>query len=302
MTSETWCLLIRVNDMNTSMATPSEKETNIAYPVMTLESIDEYCNHILDKGVSDRTVGEYRRMLSRFYAFLPDSKKICENSAKNWESSLLKSGYSGYTVRTYLILINHYLSFHKLWEMRAENLHRPVVDEAKIPTREEYLHLLNTAILMGKEKIYYLVKTIVALGIKLKELPLLTVEALRVGYIQVGTGQGERIIPIPHSLQNELMGFARRQMISTGPLFLSRKGTALKPVSVVDSLRALAHVACMDRRKATIKGLLNMRERTLEDILTKINAQAEQKYDEMLERELMKAGADDRYWSMNMKG
>ena len=287
--------------MNTSMATPSRKETNIAYPVMTLESINEYCNHIQDKGVSDRTVGDYRRMLSHFYAFLPDSKEICENSAKDWENSLLKSGYSGYTVRIFLILINNYLSFRKLWEMRAENLQKPVVDEAKIPNREEYLHLLNTAILMGKEKIYYLMKTIVALGIKLTELPLLTVEALYVGYIRVGSGQEERIIAIPRSLQNELMGFARRQMISTGTLFLSRKGTALSYVSVVESLRTLAHAACIDRKKATIKGLLKMRERTLDEILTKINAQAEQKYDEMLQRELMKAGADDRYWSTNMK-
>ena len=98
-------------------------------------------------------------------------------------------------------------------------------------TRAEYLHLLDTARVLGREPAYLLVKVFALTGISVSELPVLTVEAVRAGRV--------RDVPLPEGLKSELLAYAARKNILSGPVFATRSGRPLDVQRVSAILRGL---------------------------------------------------------------
>lgn len=72
-----------------------------------------------------------------------------------------------------------------------------------------------------------IIQTICSTGIRVSELKYFTVEAVARGEIRVSCKNKTRTILVPGKLKNVLLNFAKKQRITKGTLFLSRKGTPL---------------------------------------------------------------------------
>ena len=139
---------------------------------------------LTEYGRLDRVEGTfylYRRKLWKFYEDLPEDKTIRHGTLESWQKNLLEEGYAPNTVNSFLSAANAFLDYigHREYQLAGQ------LKEEKAPqpelSRAEYLHLLQSAKLLGKEKVYLLVKVFASTGLFAQELPEVTVEAVQEG-------------------------------------------------------------------------------------------------------------------------
>ncbi len=112
-------------------------------------------------------------------------------------------------------------------------------------TREEYLHLLDTAKRLDREQAYLLVKVMAATGVSVMGLPGVTVEAVRAGKLKVE----HDVVPLAAGLRDELTAYAMRKGILAGPLFATRNGRPYNATQVSRFLYDLGRSAGLDEEK-----------------------------------------------------
>ena len=112
------------------------------------------------------------------YRYLPGDKIIGEATAPLWKRHLEEKGFSPATVNSHLSVWNSFLQYlgRRQWQM--EDFNRETERIQPELSRREYLRLLAAAKQLGKEKSYLLIKTLGGAGMRIQELPQLTVEAL----------------------------------------------------------------------------------------------------------------------------
>ena len=124
----------------------------------------------------------------------------------------------------------------------------------------------------------------------MQELSQITAEAVRAGSVSV-TGQcGVRKLHIPSILRAELLSFASRKGIESGPLFVTRKGMPVNRTSVNDSIKRLCRDARVPEEKGNPRCLLKLHQSTYGNIQNSVAVLIEQAYDRLLEQEQAYAG------------
>ena len=106
-------------------------------------------------------------------------------------------------------------------------------------TKEEYLRLVRTAEAEGKEQLSLLLQTICATGIRVSELPFITVEAARRGEAVVSCKGKTRRVFLVRGLQKKLLRFAAKQKIHGGSLFCARNGEPISRTAVWRQMKQL---------------------------------------------------------------
>lgn len=154
-------------------------------------------------------------------------------------------------------------------------------------TRKEYLRLLQAAKSQGKERTYLLIKALGGAGLRVQELPQLTVAAVQKGTASFSyhNNRCRRVARLPQVLREELLDFAGREGIREGPVFQAAGGGPLPRTYIYKLLQAVSSAAQVDSEKVTPHCLRNMYQNTQETILNSISILAEQAYDRMLEEE-----------------
>lgn len=116
-------------------------------------------------------------------------------------------------------------------------------------TRSEYLRLLSTARALRQERVYLLIKLFTSTGLPVHELEQVTVEAAGEGVLLLpGEAMPQRL---PDCLRRELLDYARRRGISSGPIFVTRTGRPCGRAGVSVSIRRLCRDAQVPRKRAT---------------------------------------------------
>ena len=112
-------------------------------------------------------------------------------------------------------------------------------------TREEYLHLLDTAKRSNDERAYLLVKVMATTGVSILGLPELTVEAVQAGKLKVE----HDIVPLATGLRDELADYAAWKNVQSGPVFITRSGRPYNSTQVSRFLHNLCSSAELDEEK-----------------------------------------------------
>ncbi|MFQ7401657.1 MAG: hypothetical protein ACLRNW_28415, partial [Neglectibacter sp.] len=95
-------------------------------------------------------------------------------------------------------------------------------------SRGEYLRLLQTAKIMRDERAYLLIKVFACTGMTVQELVCLSVEAVQKKKVVIAPGGTRQLLHIPECLQAELLEYAQRNGILSGPIFLARTGLVIE--------------------------------------------------------------------------
>ncbi len=203
----------------------------------------------------DATVQFYRQKLERFYKDLPADKTIGHGTLQKWQESLLRCGYTPRTVNAFLSAANAYLDYvgHREYQLagqlKEENPPQPEL------SRTEYLHLLRAAKALGKEKAYLLIKLFASTGLFAQELSAVTVAAVETGKIICVQNKCKKIVTIPSCLRNELLSYAQKSRIITGPIFQTRDGRPLHRTYVSATIRSICEEARVPSEKGNPKCL-----------------------------------------------
>lgn len=253
---------------------------------LTPKLIDTFLDILQERGRTPETVRTYRAKLYQLYGWLPEEKRIARGTLEEWRESLLNGGYAARTVNLCISAANSLLEACGRREMQ---IGKPLELESGIQpelTRNEYLRLLSTARTLGKEREYLMVKVFAATGIGVCDLSRLTVEAAQAGKVTLPN----TVLHIPDCLREELLDFAIRRGLASGPLFVSRNGTPYMRTGVTAMIQRLCRDARVPEEKANPRCLRKLYQTTRASIQANIALLVEQSHDRLLETEQLAIG------------
>ncbi len=252
--------------------------------------ISAFLEAMAQRGRAPGTLAAYRRKLNQLYTLLPEDKIIRRGTLHTLRQSLQSQERSGSSINLFCSAANSLLGFYGRRELQLTEVLEQ--DEAIAPelTRSEYLRLLSTARQQEKERIYLLIKVLVNTGIYIRELPLVTAEAIQTGRLTVPQ-RGS--VPITSCLCGELKQYARRVGISAGPVFLNCRGKPLNRTAIYTEIQRLAGSARVDREKCTPMSMRRLYLATQEDIRQSLALLLEQSHDRLFETEQLTYGWEE---------
>ena len=267
-------------------------DENPAMERLTEENIERFLASLREKGRSQDSLKTYRQTLTALSGFLPESKKLTAETGPAWRERMAEQGLAPRTVNARLSVLNSYCQYIGRREWVQEEFLREEDDLQPELSRTEYLRLLQTAKILGREKSYLLIKVLGGAGLRIQELNQLTAEAVREGSVclHYHNNARQRILRLPASLRQELTAFIRSQGIDSGPVFLTGDGQPLSRVSVYRYVNSVAEAAQVDEEKANPRCLWKMYVQTCESIQANLLVLAEQTYQRMLETEQLTVG------------
>lgn len=244
-------------------------------------------------GRAEGTVQFYRRKLQRFYQDLPEDKVIRPDTMKNWQEKLLGDGYAPGSVNAFLSAANSYLDYigHREYQLAGQLKEEKALQPEL--SRAEYLHLLRTAKALEKEKVYLLIKVFASTGLFAQELPEVTVEAVRAGKIVCEQNKYKQTVTVPACLKGELLGYARKNGILSGPIFRSRDGRPMHRTYVSAAIRNLCGEAGIPSGKGNPKCLRKLYLSTRAGVERNISLLVDQAMERILEQEQFSVGWDE---------
>lgn len=268
--------------------------TEFARVRLSPEMIEAFLERQRGRGLGGASLEAYRRSLGKLYDYLPEDKCITPETASAWRKEMEAHGVSPRSINARLSALNGLSGYLGRWDCQNhEFLAQPEVVQPEL-TRREYLRLLQAAKSLGKERTYLLIKVLGSAGVRVQELPQLTVEAVREGAASFcyHNNRCRRVVRLPQALREELLDFAGREGIWEGPVFQAAGDGPLSRTYVYKLLQAVSPAAQVDGGKATPRCLWNLYQGTRETILNSISLLAEQAYDRLLEEEQRLAGWD----------
>ncbi len=212
---------------------------------LTPQQIQAYADYLQREEKSAATMEKYLRDVRAFARWL-DDRVISKEIIARWKAHLIAQKYAPTTVNAMLSALNSLLDFLGLRECRVKflKIQRRLFREAeRVLTKDDYQKLLNTARKLGRERLELLVETIAATGIRVSEVPYITVEALRRGKAEISLKGKIRVILLPGKLCRKLMKFAEKQKNTSGAIFRTRSGKELGRRQIWAELKGLCKYA-----------------------------------------------------------
>ena len=217
---------------------------------------------LLRKEYSVRTVENYLRAvraIARWSGGMVDRGLVL-----TWKAQLTAQ-YAPATVNAMLAGLNRFIEFAGRPECRVKvlRLQRCSFREAERELdRGEYRALVRTARTLGRERLALVMETICATGVRVGEVPFITVEAACRGRTDVALKGKVRTIFIPDRLCRRLLQYARIQKITSGEIFLTGGGKRLSRTQLWAEMKRLCRAAGVAAGKVFPHNLRHLFART----------------------------------------
>ena len=205
----------------------------------------EYVQFLETEEKSTGTIKKYRRDIEEFSRFLDGRDEVSRELVLEFKRTLTER-YASSTVNSKLAALNSFFHYQGWDSLRVKflKIQASVFREAeKDLSRAEYLRLLQVARSQGKIQLALIMETIGATGIRIGELPFITVESIRSGRTEVSNKGKRRIVFLPRKLRDRLLQFCRRQGIRTGTIFLSSRGNPVDRSNLWKEMKTLCRVS-----------------------------------------------------------
>ena len=220
-----------------------EAEKSAATMEKYLHHVRQFVAHDAGRRIDKALVLEYKTRLGKLYA--PSSA----NAALAAVNGFLRFwGFESCCVKPFKVQKQVYCS------------------EEKELTREEYVRLIKAAIEKSSERLALLLETICATGIRVSELPYITVEAVARGEAVVHCKGKTRTVFLPAALQKKLRRYMQSQKIQSGPVFITRTGKPMNRSNIWREMKALCERANVAPSKVFPHSLRHLFARTFYSI------------------------------------
>ena len=220
-----------------------EAEKSAATMEKYLHHVRQFVAHDAGRRIDKALVLEYKTRLGKLYA--PSSA----NAALAAVNGFLRFwGFESCCVKPFKVQKQVYCS------------------EEKELTREEYVRLIKAAKEKSSERLALLLETICATGIRVSELPYITVEAVARGEAVVHCKGKTRTVFLPAALQKKLRRYMQSQKIQSGPVFITRTGKPMNRSNIWREMKALCERAKVAPSKVFPHSLRHLFARTFYSI------------------------------------
>ena len=205
--------------------------------------MENYREYLICQEKSTYTIEKYLRDAATFMSFLA-GREIRKELCLEYKQQLIDLGYSVCSINSMLASVNNLLDFLGLPLCRVKRIRQQrqvFCSEEKELTKSEYLRLLKAS--RKDLRLNLILQTICSTGIRVSELTYFTVEDLRKGEIRVQCKGKNRLIFLPQKLKIMLLQFAETQGISSGPVFVTRRGKPMDRSNIWAQMKKLCEKA-----------------------------------------------------------
>lgn len=224
--------------------------------------IDTYREHLIREEKSTVTVEKYLRDVRAFIVFVGENA-VTKELVMAYKKRLIERQYTVKSINSMLVSVNSLLTFLGWTDCRVKSIRQQreiYCAEGKELTKAEYLRLLEAA--KKKPQLRLVMETICGTGIRVPELRYFTVEAVRRGEITVTCKAKTGTILIPGKLKKLLLDYAKKNRISSGPIFITRSGRPLNRSNIWSDMKKLCKAAGIQPSKVFPHNLRKLFART----------------------------------------
>lgn len=230
--------------------------------VLSEAIINEYHEFLIREEKSAATIDKYLRDVRAFFSFIKENP-VSKEQVLAYKKQLSDRNYAVRSINSMLASINSLLGFLGWGDCRVRSLklqRQTYCPEDKELTREEYARLLEAA--KSQPRLRLVIQTICSTGIRVSELQYFTVEEVRRGEIVVNCKGKTRTILLPGKLKKLLLDYARKEKISSGMIFVTKKGRPLNRSSIWAQMKRLCGAAGVKPSKVFPHNLRKLFART----------------------------------------
>ncbi len=206
--------------------------------------------YLVSQEKSGATVEKYIRDVRVFAEFLGNSKPTRETVIAY--KIHLQNNYAARSVNSMLASINCLFAFLGRYDLKVKSLklqQQVFCPEEKELTKSEYARLCRTAERNHNKRLNLILQTICGTGIRVGELPYITVEAVRRGEAVVNCKGKTRTVFIVKDLKQKLLRYAAKQKINSGTVFVTRTGKPISRTNIWREMKALCKQANVNPQK-----------------------------------------------------
>ena len=212
------------------------------------KSLCAYMSYLSENEKAAATITKYRHDVDVFFRWNSEThlskERLCEYKA------FLKENFKVSSANSMLISLNGYLKFcgYASWCIKLFRVQKQTfMQQEKELTKEEYFRLLNVA--GNGSRIQTVMETVATTGIRVSELPYITMEAVSCGHASICNKGKERTVLLSSKLCKMLKRYAKRNGIRRGSIFITRTGKPLDRSNIWSSMKALCREAGVNPEK-----------------------------------------------------
>lgn len=217
---------------------------------LTSAQIIQFQRTLAEDEKSSATIQKYIRDVKAFFSFIGDDP-VTKDAVIRYKQQL-KETYKPASVNSMLAAVNRFLRTLGWFDCVVKSLklqRQSFRSTDRELTKEEYYRLLKAAREKNDRRLYLLMQTLCATGIRVSELPFITAEALTGGRATVSLKGKTRTVLIPKALCAQLRDYAKEHGISRGSIFITKNGRPMDRSNILHCMKSLCGAAGVDRRK-----------------------------------------------------
>lgn len=198
------------------------------------------------------TIEKYMRDVRKLQRFAGE-RDLTKELLLQYKDALYKSGrYHVASINSFLAAANYFCTCMQWTELHVK-LFR-IQQDAFLPEKrelsvQEYQRLIGTAMQRGEERLAMLIQTIGSTGMRISELPNVTVESLEEGMTEIYSKGKTRRILFPGELIELLTCYAGRHHIRHGCIFRTYTGKPLDRCNIWRDMKRLCEYAGVSPEK-----------------------------------------------------
>lgn len=230
---------------------------------ITKELIESFKQNLIEEEKSYATLEKYMRDVTAFFVWL-EGGEVDKIAVLRYKEHLT-ANYAPASVNSVLSSLNSFFEFNEWHGLKVKMLKiqkQIFAERSKELTKAEYERLLDAAKHKKNERLYYLMQTICASGIRVSELAAITVEAVRARKATIRCKGKMRVVILPKDLCKMLTEYAKGQNISSGSVFVTKTGKPLDRSTIWKMMKALCESAGVDKEKVFPHNLRHLFART----------------------------------------
>jgi len=225
--------------------------------------IQEFENYLIEEEKADATIEKYMRDIKAFSDWTTggeiDKRKVLLYKEH------LKENFAPASVNSILSSLNSFFEFNNWHELKVKTLKiqkQIFAQRDKELTKAEYERLLDAAKSKKNKRLYLLMQTICASGIRVSELQHITVEAVTERRANINSKGKMRVVILPKDLCKVLMQYIKEQNIKSGSVFVTKTGKPLDRSTIWKMMKTLCESADVDSKKVFPHNLRHLFART----------------------------------------
>lgn len=234
---------------------------------ITSSAIRKFTEYLICEEKSKATQEKYLRDIKAFRLWLGKAE-LCKAKVLDYKEYLI-AYYAPASVNSILSSLNCFFDCMSAFALKVKTMRiqrRIFAGSDKELTKKEYERLLAAARSNGNRKLFLLMQTICATGIRVSELAFITVEALQDGQATIRLKGKMRVIMLPHDLCKMLKKYTQGQKITSGSIFVTKNGKPLDRSNIWKLMKSLCKIAGVSEKKVFPHNLRHLFARTFYSI------------------------------------